>query len=382
MNNGFYILPNEEGYLVKSHDTNSEIALFRSRRDAEVFISTLMLSPPISATNSYPAVSTVPQYSTPPQQVVTPYPATSGASPQVFFIQQPAPMQQSAPAPAPYPYYPMMPPVPPMGMYPGMYHGMYPNNWSQNSCGGGCACGHGGYNEHPEEEYHRKDSSEKKYQGSRRDDDLKKNDVEDNDHQQSKQGFNAENNGLKTATVVANVNDVKSEHQSAPLQTEQAGTVAPITVQEQYNAVPAVTADKPLLEQQGTESPVGNTPIPQTFVQQGLPSEQQPNQNQTTSGNPEYYEQAFVTNPVFVNQNASQPQTPVKPIDLSDDDFFSFINDEDFNHHPEMSKKETKRLAKEELKAAKLQAKLEKQTRKKTNRDNVNDIEDLEPIVK
>ncbi|WP_424526826.1 hypothetical protein [Spiroplasma endosymbiont of Glossina fuscipes fuscipes] len=361
MNNGFYILPNEEGYLVKSHDTNSEIALFRSRRDAEVFISTLTLSP---------SISTVPQYSTPPQQVVTPYPAASGASPQVFFIQQPAP--------APYPYYPMMPPMPPMGMHPGMYHGMYPNNWTQNSCGGGCTCGHGGYNEHWYEDYHRKDSTEKKYQGSRRDNDLRKRDGDD-DHQQSNRGFSAENNELKTGTVVSNLNETKTELG----QTAQGEPITPVTAQQQYNPAPTIVTNEPPLEQQGTELLGGTVPTQQTFAEQGAPTEQQPNQNQTGIGNPEYYEQAFVTNPVYINQDETQQsQAAVKPIDLSDDDFFSFINDDDFNHNPEMSKKETKRLAKEELKAAKLQAKLEKQTRKKSNRANVNDIEDLNPIVK
>ncbi|MBH8622422.1 MULTISPECIES: hypothetical protein [Spiroplasma] len=360
MNNGFYILPNEEGYLVKSHDTNSEIALFRSRRDAEVFISTLTLSPLISPANNYSAVSAIPQYSTPPQQqVITPYPAASGASPQVFFIQQPAP--------APYPYYPMMPPMPPMGMNPGMYHGIYPNHWSQNGCGGGCTCGHGGYYEHSEEDYHRKDSTEKKHQGSKRDDDLRKNADEDNDRQQSGRGFNAEN------VAVSNVTDIKSE----PLQTAQVEPIAPVTVQEQYNSTQPIGTNELPLEQQGAESdPLGS----QGFGQQGTSGEQQ--QNQAGAGMPDYYEQAFVANPVYVNQDVSQPQATTKPTDLNDDDFFSFINDNDFNHNSEMSKKETKRLTKEELKAAKLQAKLEKQSRKKSNRENVNDIEDLNPIVK
>ncbi|PQP79295.1 hypothetical protein C6B38_01690 [Spiroplasma sp. ChiS] len=342
MNNGFYILPNEEGYLVKSHDTNSEIALFRSRRDAEVFISTLTLSPTPSFSNNYLPGTSIPHYSSQPQQIITPYP-TNGASPQVFFIQQPAPAQQVTPSL--YPFYPMMPPTPPMG---GMCHGMYPNYYgpqNNNYGSGGCTCGHNNsdYNEHFEKNSLSKNNEDLRpnWNNASNDLDIKKNnELEDDTVSWTQENDEYSNNGYEEQLVQTPVEEYNSE------------TVT--------NSEPIVTPN---------------------FYSEEL--EQQANHSQPTNNQP-YYEQAFVSNPVFLNQQSEQseqPQQVARSINVTDDEFFKYANEQEFNHNSKISKKETKRLMKEELKAAKTQAKLEKQNRKKAKRQGALDIEELDPIV-
>ncbi|WP_425378410.1 hypothetical protein [Spiroplasma endosymbiont of Polydrusus pterygomalis] len=353
-NNDFYILPNEEGYLVKSYDTNSEVALFRSRRDAEVFISTLTLSPVPSYPNSYSTGASAPQYATNPQQIITPYPTTNGVSPQVFFIQQPASAQQAAPQSCPF--YPMMPPHPSMGngmCQGGMYPGMYPNYYGpqNNNCGGTCPCGHNNSNYH---------------------------DHFNNNFQPNSDLHTKNNNDLRTEPSIspqANNGSLerRGEEQINQFPTEEYNYGSGMN-QNQGN----VSFDESMVEQQYNNNSVVSSEEPiRSSYEQG--NQEQPPNNQS------YYEQVFVTDPVFINQQkqqTEQPQQAANSINVADDDeFFNFVNDNDFNRNVKNSKKETKRLMKEELKAAKMQAKLEKQNLKKAKRRGALDIEDLNPIV-
>ncbi|ALA97154.1 hypothetical protein SKUN_00232 [Spiroplasma kunkelii CR2-3x] len=370
MNNGFYILPNEEGYLVKSHDTNSEIALFRSRRDAEVFISTLTLSPTPAFSNNYSSGTSIPQYSSQPQQIITPY-STNGTSPQVFFIQQPAPAQQVAPQP--YTFYSMMPPISQMG---GMCHGMYPNYYGQqnNPYGPwGCTCGHNNsvYNEHFERNPHIKNNEGLKPGWNNASNDLnikKNNQLKDDTVPWTQKNDEYSNNGYEEQLVQSPVEEYNPQ---TIINQGPNNTVATDEILgQQYNDVP-VTVSEPII-------------TPNVYSEE---VQQQENYSQPTNNQP-YYEQAFVSNPVFLNQQSKQseqyeqPKQVAKPINVAnDDEFFNFANEQEFNNNSKISKKETKRLLKEELKAVKMQTKLEKQNRKKAKRKGALDIEELDPIV-
>ncbi|UZQ29734.1 MAG: hypothetical protein OHM56_11405 [Spiroplasma phoeniceum] len=370
MNNGFYILPNEEGYLVKSHDTNSEIALFRSRRDAEFFISTLTWSPTPALSNNYSSGISIPQYSSQPQQIITPYP-TNGASPQVFFIQQPAPAQQAAQPP--YPFYPMMPPTSQMG---GMCHGMYPNYYAEQNnpyVPWGCACGHNNsdYNEHFERNPHIKNNEAFKPGWNNASNDLnikKNNQLKDDTVPWTQKNDEYSNNGNEEQIVSSPAEEYNPQTVINPSQNNQ------------------VTTDE-ILGQQYNDAPVTN---PEPIITPNIYSEevkQQGNYSQPTNNQP-YYEQAFISNPAFINQQSEQPEQyeqlkqAAKPINVAnDDELFNFANEQEFNNNSKISKKETKRLIKEEFKAAKMQTKLEKQNRKKAKRKWALDIEELDPIV-
>ncbi|AHF60717.1 hypothetical protein P344_01615 [Spiroplasma mirum ATCC 29335] len=131
INSNFYIVPNEEGFLVKSA-TNDEVALFRSRRDAEVFMSSLETPQnPTYVPFQQPLVA---QPVMPPTYPMYQPPVAPTSSPQVFFIQQPA--QQT---PMMYPFYPMG------------FPGMYPGN---GSCGSFCEYRCHDHGEHHHHQYH------------------------------------------------------------------------------------------------------------------------------------------------------------------------------------------------------------------------------------
>lgn len=334
MNNGFYILPNEEGYLVKSYDNNSEIALFRSRRDAEVFISTLTLSPTPAFSINYSSGTSIPQYSSQPQQIIMPYP-----------------------------FYPMMPPTSQMV---GMCHGMYPNYYGpQNNpyVPWVCTCGNNNsdYNEHFERNPHIKNNEGLKPGLNNVSNDLeikKNNQLKDDTFPLTQKNDEYSNNGYEEQLVQSPVEEynpqkVINKGQNNPVATDE-------ILGKQYNDV-QVTNPEPVI-------------TPNIYSEE---LQQQGNYSQPTN-NQSYYEQAFVSNPVFLNQQSEQYEQPkqvAKPINVADDEFFNFANEQEFNNNPKISKKETKRLMKEKLKESKMQAKLEKQNRKKVKRKWALDIE-------
>ncbi|WP_374696963.1 hypothetical protein [Spiroplasma endosymbiont of Polydrusus formosus] len=350
-NNGFYILPNEEGYLIKSNDTNSEVALFRSRRDAELFISTLTLSPVTSYPNGYLTGVSAPQYANNPQQIITPppYPTTNGALPQFFFIQQPASSQQVMPQP--YQFYPTMPshshPSTGNGMWQGgVYSGMFPNYYGpqNNNCGGTCSCCHNNSNYY--------DNFNNNFQPNS-DFNIKNN----NDLRKEPSILPQENNGSLERRYKEQINKFPTEEYNYGSGMNQNKRGVPFDepiVEQKYNNNSVVSSEEPI----------------RSSCEKG--NQEQPPNNQS------YYEQVFVTDPVFLNQQKQQieqPQQAANSINLdNDDELFNFVNDNDFNRNVKTSKKETKRLMKEELKSAKMQTKLEKQNIKKEKRRGSFDI--------
>ncbi len=330
MNNGFYILPNEEGYLVKSYNNDIEIALFRSIRDAEVFISTLTLSPPPAFSINYSSGTSIPQYSSQPQQII-----------------------------APYPFYPMMPPTLQTG---GMCNCIYPNYYGpQNNPYGplDCTCGHNNldYNEHFEINPHVKNNEGLKPGWNNVSNDLKIK----------------KNNQLKDDTVpLTQKNDEYSnnghEEQLFQSQSEEYNPQTVINQEGQNNLV----ATDEILGRHYNDVQVTN---PESVITPNIYSEelqQQWNYSQQNNNQPYHdHEQAFFSNPGFLNQQSEQyyrPKQVAKPINVADDELFNFANEQEFNNNSKISKKETKLLMKEKLKASKMQAKLEKQNLKKVKR--------------
>ena len=212
------------------------------------------------------------------------------------------------------------------------------------------------------------------------------------------------------------INNNEPENNISAQQPEEVSSQSDGQLEEYNNVQPVAALNETTLEQQTFAN---NEEEHHSLGQQGFPtaqqepilpvnntteaansSHQQPIQNQGSPEKTTYYEQAFMTPPVYVNDAVSQSQphsttqfqpqqeltaqqhsTPqVNPIDLNDDDFFSFINDDDLNHYAKISKEESK-LAKIQAKLAKIQAKLEKQNQKKSNRKNANDIEELDSII-
>ncbi|AGM24772.1 hypothetical protein [Spiroplasma chrysopicola] len=306
MNNGFYILPNDEGYLVKSYDTNGDVALFRSRRDAEVFISALT-----TPQHGMGYQAPYPGYM-PGQPMMPMYPPQS--SPQVFFIQQPA---AQAPYPSStYPFYSSCP-------APGMMVPPMPIN--------GCGCQHGFDHQH-----------------------QPGNNVNSGNNQNNRQG-----QGNFDNSVNDNVN------------------------QNDYNL-----NQPPYYEQEFMANPVylGQD---QNFNQNYSYNNETDN-NQSQDSQYSQPEVGFENNNInnFAQENSQFQENDNQDNNFKDDsvNMFNFIDNEPTSsEYGELSKRQLKKLAKQEKKAAKIQNKVEQKNAKKMAKlskyDQYDNLEDLDSFV-
>lgn len=358
MNNNFYILPNKEGYLVKTCDNNSEIALFKNRNDAEMFIESTISSLKNSFSDKYnnkifnkleKLEISISQYFSQLQQFISTHNINSTFLPQVFFVQSSLMAQQISQLP--YSFYSMiMPPI--LSTEEINYDANFncykkQNNDFNINCF--CKYNNSNYNKSFEIPFSSYIKNIKDFKS-----DL--NNLNDN-------LYTKKNNELKDNKNIPLYENDEYKKQSIKYYNKENNSKI-INKNNQNKTI----LNKKNLNQQDNDISIFNIESETLLNSEQKKNEQNNNSLQEENNKQNYFSNSNFSNPDFYNKNLQKlkKEKQLSSIELIDNNnFLDFIKNKEFNNNYKISKKEIKKLMKKKIKEMKIQKKIRKYNNKK-----------------